>query len=128
MFTLGKNYSAATTGVFFLSFFLFQSESQTECVHAATHQRQSNFEHWCQRECAVEQRDTVHTQDGFTVTLLLLLFRLLGHQQPVHGVVRILGGVQQHFTVRLACQLNRHVDEKIAKFGGEGFKGIATAA
>lgn len=103
----------------------------SDCVHAVAHQRQGDFKHRSQAERAVEQRDTVHTQDGLTVTLLFLLFRLLCHQETVHGVVRVLGGVKQHFTVSLACQLNRHVDEKIAeprtgKLGG--FTGIATAA
>lgn len=76
----------------------------------------------------MEQRDTVHTQGGLTVTVLLLVFRLLRHQQPVNGVVRILGRVQEHLAVSLTRQLNRHVDEKIAKPRTEklgGFKGIA---
>lgn len=77
----------------------------------------------------MEQRDTVHAQDGLTLTVLLLLFRLLSDQQPIHGVVRILGGVQEHFTVGLAGQLDRHVDEKIANAQTEklgAFKRIAT--
>lgn len=66
----------------------------------------------------MEQRDTVHTQDELTGTLLLLLLRLLSHQEAVHGVVRILGGVQQHFAVSLTGQLDRHDDEKTCDLRG----------
>lgn len=77
----------------------------------------------------MEQRYTVHTQGLFTVTVLLLLFRLLCHQQSINGVVRILGGVQNHFTVSLTRKLNRHVYGKIGKTRKlGGFTGIATAA